>query len=88
MARSIQDINTVALILELQNGGCNGNSALLFNLHPVGDRMLGRLSSLYRSRQINRASVQQEFLRKGCFSGVRMRDDRKGPPSFYFIRKA
>ena len=46
--------------------------------------MACRCLSLYRTCQIDGTSVQQEFLCQRCFSGIRMRNDRKSSSSFNF----
>ena len=35
MARCIQNIDAEAAVIKLQHRGSNGNTSLLFNLHPV-----------------------------------------------------
>ena len=41
--------------------------------------------SLDGTRQIDRSAVEQEFFRQCGLSGIRMRDNSKGPSLFYFI---
>ena len=82
MARGIENIDAVALVLELHDGGGDGNAALLFDLHPVGNRVARVLFALDGAGELNGAAVQEEFFRKRRFAGVRMRNDRKGAAFF------
>ena len=85
MARGIQNVDALALVAELKDGGCDRNTALLLDLHPVGNRMAAVLLALDHAGLLNRSAVQQEFLGYGRFTGVRMRNDRKCAPIFNFF---
>ena len=85
MARGIQNVDALALVAELKDGGCDRNTALLLDLHPVGNRMAAVLLALDHAGLLNRSAVQQEFLGYGRFTGVRMRNDRKCAPIFDFF---
>ena len=85
MAGSIQNINAVAIKLKLHGGGRNGNTALLFNIHPVGGGVLIAFAGLHAAGGANRATVKQEFFRQGCLTGVRVRNDGEGSPFFHLI---
>ena len=50
VARRIQNIDAVSVVLELHHGRSDRNAPLLFNLHPVGDRMTRRLFPFDRAR--------------------------------------
>ena len=50
--------------------------------------MLCGLPSLYGSRQIDGSSVKKDFFSQCRLTGVRVRNDRKGAPSLYFICKS
>src|SRR5699024_5146264 len=84
--RGVQNIDAVSVILELQHRRSYRDTSLLLDLHPVRHRVPGRRLSLYGACQINGASVQQKFFRQGSLAGIRVGDDGKGPPSFYFLR--
>ena len=43
--------------------------------------------SLDGARKLNRPAVQKKLFGKGCFTGVRMRNDRKRAPAFNFFLK-
>ena len=63
VAGGVQNIDAEAFILELHDGRGHRNTALLFNFHPVGDRMAAVLFALDRAGQGNGAAVEQEFFR-------------------------
>ena len=83
--RGIQNINALSVIVKLKHGGGYGNSSFLLNLHPVGNRMLCGLSSLYRSCQIDGTTIEKKLLCKGGFSCVRVGNNRKGSSFFNFF---
>ena len=85
MSRCVQNIDTLSVIVELQYRRSDGNSSFLLNLHPIGNSVLGRLSSFYRSCQINSPAIKQELLRQGRLSRIRVRNNRKGSPLFNFF---
>ena len=84
MARRIQDVDAVSVIFKLENGGGDGNSSLLLDLHPVAHRMAGGCLSLHASRQVDRSAVKQELFGQRGFSRVRMGNDGKGSSSVDF----
>ena len=81
----IQNVDTAAVILELQDRTGHGNTSLLFDLHPVRDRVPGGRLALDTARQIDGASVQKEFFRQCRLAGVRMGDNGKCSPSGDFL---
>ena len=85
VAGRVQNVDALALIVELQNRRGNGNTALLFNVHPVGHRMLGALLALDRTCGLDGPTVEQEFFGECGFTGVGVRDDRKCAPGFDFF---
>ena len=85
VARGVQDIDALALIPELQHRGRDRNTALLFDLHPVGNRMAAVFLALDHAGLLDGAAVKQEFLRDGGFAGVRVRNNRKRAPVFDFF---
>ena len=50
MSRCIQNVDAVAVVVELQYGRGDGNASLLLDLHPVGNRMPGCGFCLLRNR--------------------------------------
>ena len=81
VAGGVEDVDAVALVLELHDRRGDGNTALLLQLHPVGDRVTGRGLALDGAGQLDRAAVEQQLLRQGRFAGVGVRNDREGPPA-------
>jgi len=75
----IENIDAVAVVAELEHGGRNGNTALLLNLHPVGNGGTAVFLALDHACLSNGTSVQQEFLGEGGFTGIRVRNNGKGP---------
>ena len=85
MSRGVQDVNAVVVILKLHNGRGNGNTSLLLDLHPVGNRVLRGLSAFYGTSQIDGTSVEKKFLSQGCLTCIRVGNDRKGSSFFNFF---
>ena len=83
----IQNVYAEAVVIKLQYGRGNGNTTLLFNLHPVGYGMLIALSSLYRACQVNSSAVKQQLFGKGCFTCVRVRNNSEGTAFLNFIHQ-
>ena len=85
MARSVENVDAVAAVLELHDGGGHGNAALLFDLHPVGGGSLGPLA-LDLTGLRDGAAVEQKLFRQCGLTGVRVRNDSECPPpgNFFF----
>ena len=81
----VQNIDAIPLVVELHGGGGDGNPPLLLNIHPVGHRVLGGLSALYRSRQVDGSAVQQKFLRQRGFTRIGVGNDGKGSSLVDFL---
>ena len=79
MSRGIQNINTITVIFKLQHGRGYGNTSVLLDLHPVGHSMSCGCLTFYTTRQVNGSSVEQELFCQGRLSGIRVRDNGKGP---------
>ena len=78
VARGVQDVDAVALILELHHRGGDGNAALLLDLHPVGGGCPGVLLALDLACLGDGSAVEQELLRQGRLTGVRVGDNGEG----------
>ena len=85
MSGRIQDIYAEPAVIELKDRRCDRDTSLLFDLHPVGDRMSRSSFSLDGARKIDRAAVQQEFFCQCCLARVRMRDNGKRSAFCYFV---
>jgi len=77
VARGVQDVDAKAVVIKLHDRGGHGNTALLFDFHPVGGGMAAGFARLDGAGQVDGAAIEQQFFRHGCFAGVRMRDDRE-----------
>ena len=78
MARSVENVDAVAAMLELHDGGGHGDAALLFDLHPVGGRRAGALA-LDLAGLRDGPAVEQELFGQRGLTGVGVRNDGKGP---------
>ena len=85
VTRRVQYVDAVIVVVELQNRRGHTDASLLLDLHPVRHRVPGRLASLHRSRQVDRAAVQQELLRQSRLTGIGVRDDRKRSALLYVV---
>ena len=84
MAGGVQDVDAEALVLELEDGGGDGDTTLLFNLHPVGRGGTGVLLALDHAGLGDGPAVEQELFRQSGLTGVRVGDDGEGAPAVDF----
>ena len=80
MARRIEQVDDLAVVGELHHRGGDGDTALLFQRHPVGRRMARGLAALDRTGELDRSSEQQEFFRQRGLARVRMGNDGESAP--------
>ena len=80
MARRVQEVEHEAFEFERHHRGDDGDAALALDLHPVGTGIAPLALGLDLAREIDGAAEQQQFLGQRGLAGVRMRNDRKGPP--------
>ena len=78
VARRVQNVDDKVLILKLHDRRGDRDTTLFFNFHPVGSGRLG-LFALDCARLGDGTAVEQELLRQGRLTSVRVRDNRKGP---------
>ena len=78
VAGGVQDIHAAAIVGELQHRRSHRDAALLLDLHPVGDRVLGTALPLYRTCRLDGAGIEEELLGKCGLARVRVRDDGEG----------
>ena len=88
VAGGIENVDTGAVIGELQHRGGDGDAALLLDVHPVRDSMLGRALALDRAGSLDAAGIEQQLLGKRGLTGVRVADDRECAARRDFIRQA
>ena len=86
MPRGIQDIDAAPLVIKLEYRTGHGNPSLLFDFHPIGHGIAGCFPCLDRTCQMNSTSVKKKFFRQCSFTGVGVRNDRKGPAPFDFFQ--
>ena len=84
MAGSVQDVDAEALVLELEDGGSDGDTTLFFNFHPVRHGGTGVLFALDHAGLVDGSAVEQELFRQSSLAGVRMGDDGKRAPAVDF----
>ena len=77
--RRVEEVDRVALVVELHHGARHRDSALLLHLHPVRRRVPPALARLDGAGELDRAAVEQELLGERRLAGVRVRDDRERP---------
>ena len=77
MARRVEDVDAFALVGELEHRGCDGDAALLLDVHPIGDSMARAALALHGAGGLNASRIQQKLLGQRRLAGVRMRDDRE-----------
>ena len=80
MPGGVEDVDAVSVVVELEDGGRDGDTALFLDLHPVGDGVPLRLARLDGAREMDRASVEEELFGERGLARVRMRDDRERAP--------
>ena len=84
VAGGVQDVDAEAAVLELHDGGGDGDAPLLLDLHPVAGGGLGPLAFDLAGLGDSPA-VQQELLRQCGLAGVRMGDDGERAPAGNFF---
>ena len=85
MPGRVKNVDAAAVIIELQDGAGDGNSALFFNLHPIADGVTLSLARLDRAGQMDCAAVEQQFFGESGFAGVGVGDDCERPAPIDFI---
>ena len=77
MTRSVKQIDRVAGVIELENGGSDGDPALFLQLHPVRCDFALFASCFHSTGLLNGTAVKQQLLCERCFTSVRVRNDRE-----------
>ena len=80
MPGGIQDIDAVALVLELHDRRSDGNASFLLHLHPVGYGVAVGCLALDRAGGLNGAAVEQEFFGQCGLARIRVGNDGERPP--------
>ena len=77
MTRSIQKIDGVGAVIELQHRGGDRNAPLFLQLHPVGGHLALFTTCFHRTGLLDGTPVKQEFFRERGFTRVGVGDDRE-----------
>ena len=85
VAGGVEDVDAIALVFKLHDRRRDGDAALLFELHPVRDRVARGRLALDRAGELDGPAVQQQLFRERRLAGVRVRDDRKRPAALDFL---
>ena len=80
VAGGVKQVEAVAGVIKLQDGGADRDAALLLQLHPVGGRGALVLAGGHRAGELHRPAVQQELFRERGLARVRMRDNGERAP--------
>ena len=79
--RRVEQVDAVAVVIELQDGGTDRDAALALQFHPVGGGGALVLARGNGAGEVHRAAVEQQLLRERGLARVRMRDDGKSAVS-------
>ncbi len=91
VTRGVEDVDlvfhagTLGAVVELHDRGRDGDTALLLDVHPVRRSGLLNLVVLDGAGHLNLSAKQQELLSQCSLTGIRVRDNRKGSSTFYFL---
>src|SRR5690554_1613654 len=85
VAGGIEEVPADSFVLELEDGRCDADASLLFELHPIACRRLFGFARFNGSGRMDGASVKEELFGEGGLTGVRMRDDREGASPMVFV---
>jgi hypothetical protein len=83
----VEQVEGEPLMLEAHHRRGNRDAALALDRHPIRARPPPITPRLDLARQLDRAAKQQQFLGQCGLAGVRMRNDRKGPPAQNLVAK-
>ena len=84
VAGRVQEVDAVAVVVELEHRGADRDAALALQFHPVrGGRALV-LAVRHRPRKLHRPAVKQQLLGKGRLARVGMGNDGEGAAPGYF----
>ena len=86
--RRVEQVEAVAVVIELKDRGADGDAAFLFQLHPVGRGGALVFAGGNRAGELHGATIKQQLLRERGLARVRMRDDGERAPLLNFFRNA
>ena len=79
MARRVENVDFISVVVELHHGGRYRDAALLFDFHPVAGRGLLNLVVLYGACHLDLPAEEQQLFGQRGLTGVGVRNDGKGP---------
>ena len=91
VTRGVEDVHLILYvralrsIVELHDRGRDGDATLLLDVHPVAGGGFLNLVVLDGTGHLNLSAKQQELLSQRGLTGIRVRDNRKGSSTFYFL---
>ena len=77
----VEQVDRVALVVELQHGGGDRDAALLLQLHPVAGGVAAGAARLDAAGEVDGAAVEQQLLGERRLARVGMGDDGEGAPA-------
>src|SRR4029077_353074 len=81
VAPRVEEVEGEPFVLEAHHRRGDRDAALALNRHPIRAHPPPLTARLDLARQLYRPAEQQQLLGQGGLAGVRVRDDRKGPPA-------
>ena len=87
MAGGIEDVDVVAVKLELHGRGGHGNAALFLDIHPVAGGVFVALAGFDGTGGANRARIKQQLFGQRRFTGVGVGDNGERPAAGGFGRE-
>ncbi len=85
--RRVEQVDQALAVGELHNRSSNRDAALLLHLHPVRFGVLARAAAFYRTGGLDSLSEQQHFFSDGGFTGIGVRNDRKGAAARHLLHE-
>ena len=87
VARRVDQIEPKIFVFERHGRGGDRDAAILFHLHEIRTRAPCLTFRPNLPGHLNGATIEQQLFRQRSLTGVRVRDDRKGPTPGNFRRK-
>ena len=84
VARGVEQVDHVAVVVELQDSGGHRNAALLFQFHPIACRGPLVAARGDTAGQLHGPTVKEELFGQRRLARVRMRNDGEGAPAGSF----
>lgn len=78
MAGGVEEVDGVTVVIELEDGGGDGDAALALERHPVGGGGALIFAGGDGAGEVHGVAVEEEFLSEGGLAGVGVRDDGEG----------